>query len=111
MRSRAFALVLAVVCLSSACAVGADDMPAPARRVEAGRRLFTESGCHGCHTVGAMGTPIGPALTRVGAKWGLDEIERWLRDPSAQRPRAHMPKLELTEEQIRALGAYLSSLR
>ena len=51
------------------------------------------------------------ALTRVGAKWGLDEIERWLRDPSAQRPRAHMPKLELTEDQISALGAYLSSLR
>ncbi|OGK97210.1 MAG: hypothetical protein A3E31_17380 [Candidatus Rokubacteria bacterium RIFCSPHIGHO2_12_FULL_73_22] len=111
MTSRAFALTAAALCLGLVVAGVADDVPAPARRVEAGRRLFIESGCHGCHTVGAMGTPIGPDLARLGARWGLDEIERWLRDPSAQRPRAHMPKLELSEAQVRALGAYLSSLR
>ena len=38
-------------------------------------------------------------------------LTRWLRDPSAQRPSAHMPKLQLTEAEVQALAAYLGSLR
>jgi cytochrome c553 len=36
---------------------------------------------------------------------------RWLRDPAQQRPSAHMPALELSDQDIRALAAYLASLR
>jgi cytochrome c oxidase subunit II len=79
--------------------------------VEAGRKSFMESGCYGCHIVGKVGTPIGPDLSHVGAKYSKDYLQRWLRDPSAQRPSAHMPALELTDEQVRALANYLSSLR
>jgi mono/diheme cytochrome c family protein len=50
-------------------------------RAQDGRRMFMEQGCHGCHTVGKVGTPIGPD-----------------------------PKLELTEPQIAALAAFLASL-
>jgi cytochrome c oxidase subunit 2 len=79
--------------------------------VEQGRRYFMDSGCYGCHTVGKMGTPIGPDLSKVGTKYSHVYIERWLRDPSAQRPNAHMPALELTEQQVKSLAAFLSSLR
>jgi len=79
--------------------------------VEQGRRYFMDSGCYGCHTVGKMGTPIGPDLSKVGTKYSHVYIERWLRDPSAQRPSAHMPALELTEQQVKSLAAFLSSLR
>ena len=79
--------------------------------VEQGRRYFMDSGCYGCHTVGKMGTPIGPDLSKVGTKYSHAYIERWLRDPSAQRPNAHMPALELTEQQVKSLAAFLSSLR
>jgi cytochrome c oxidase subunit 2 len=79
--------------------------------VEQGRKYFMDSGCYGCHTVGKMGTPIGPNLSSVGAKYSRSYLERWLRDPSAQRPSAHMPTLELSEQQVQNLAAFLSSLR
>jgi cytochrome c oxidase subunit 2 len=74
-----------------------------------GERLFMAQGCYGCHTVGRVGTPIGPDLTRVGAKYPLAYFERWLRDPAAQRPSAHMPRLELSGEEIEALAAFLAA--
>jgi cytochrome c oxidase subunit II len=79
--------------------------------VDSGRQVFMKNGCHGCHTVGAMGTPIGPDLSKVGTRYDADYFVVWLRDPAQQRPRAHMPKLELTEEDIRTLAAYLASLK
>ena len=78
---------------------------------EQGKRYFMDSGCYGCHTVGKMGTPIGPDLSKVGTKFSYAYIERWLKDPSAQRPNAHMPALELSEQQVKSLAAFLSSLR
>ena len=79
--------------------------------VEAGKRYFMDNGCYGCHVVGKMGTPIGPELSRVGAKYSRAYLERWLKDPSAQRPSAHMPRLELSEQQTKALADFMSSLR
>lgn len=104
---RAASLTLAALCLAlagSAIALG------QSARVERGGKAFIDSGCYGCHMVGKLGTSIGPDLTRVGAKYPREYLERWLRDPLLQRPTAHMPKLELTEDQVRALAAYLSSL-
>jgi mono/diheme cytochrome c family protein len=79
--------------------------------IEHGKRLFVEQGCYGCHTVGNMGTPIGPDVSQVGSRYPLSYLSGWLRDPAMQKPTAHMPKLELTEDEIHALAAYLSSLR
>jgi len=79
------------------------------RPVEEGRRAFMRNGCHGCHTVPGLGTPIAPDLSRVGAKYRADYLARWLRDPSYLRPSAHMPAIELTEADIAALAAFLAS--
>ena len=46
-----------------------------------GRAVFMKNGCHGCHTIGKIGTPLGPDLSRVGFKYRAEYIERWLRDP------------------------------
>jgi cytochrome c oxidase subunit II len=99
----ALALVVAVAVLAASS--GAQS---PAGQ---GQQYFMDTGCYGCHTVGKMGTPIGPDLSRVGSKYSRAYLERWLRDPSAQRPSAHMPTLELTEEQVKAMAAFLSSLK
>jgi cytochrome c oxidase subunit II len=82
-------------------------------RAEQGRRAFVEQGCHGCHTVQSqrLGTPIGPDLSHIGAKYSETYLKDWLRDPAQQRPAAHMPKLELTESQIATIAAFLASLR
>jgi cytochrome c oxidase subunit 2 len=76
-----------------------------------GKQFFFDQGCYGCHMVGKMGTPIGPDLSQVGAKYPPSYLSEWLRDPSAQKPKAHMPKIALSEGEIRALTAFLSSLR
>ena len=98
-------LALAVTVVALVASSGAQEP------IEEGKRYFMDSGCYGCHVVGKMGTPIGTELTHVGAKYSRAYLERWLRDPSAQRPSAHMPTLELSEEQVKALAAFLSSLR
>ena len=82
----------------------------PQDRAEQGRREFMQQGCHGCHTVQRLGTPIGPDLSRIGAKYSESYLKAWLRDPAQQRPTAHMPKLELTDAQIAVLAAFLASL-
>ena len=78
---------------------------------EHGRQVFFSQGCYGCHRLGVAGTPIAHDLSHVGRKYTEVELTRWLRDPVSQKPNAHMPRLALTEDEIRALAAYLASLR
>jgi mono/diheme cytochrome c family protein len=100
------ALLVAVVLMAS-CVQAQDG----AGLVTRGQIIFRDQGCYGCHTVGKTGTPIATDLSRIGAKRDQDYLTRWLRDPSLQRPTAHMPKIQLSESEVEALGAYLGSLR
>jgi RNA polymerase-binding transcription factor DksA/cytochrome c2 len=99
-------VVAAVALLVSACVAHGQGEALAAR----GQTAFATNGCYGCHVVGKAGTPIGPELTHVGARYSADYLMRWLRDPALQRPSAHMPALELSDEDIRALAVYLASL-
>jgi len=76
-----------------------------------GKRLFTEQGCYGCHTIGKAGTPIANNLSQVGSKYTESYLGQWLSDPKQQKPRAHMPKIEMSEADARAIAAYLASLK
>ena len=104
------------VMVSVALLVGGLAVVAPSRAQDRaalatrGEMLFRAEGCYGCHIVGKFGTAIGPNLSHVGAKYSRDYLTRWLQDPAAVRPTAHMPKLELSPEQIDALATYLSTL-
>jgi len=107
-RSRVAGLVVAVaVLLLSAYATHGQGDALAAR----GQTAFATNGCYGCHIVGKAGTPIGPELTYVGARYSAPYLMRWLRDPALQRPSTHMPALELSDEDIEALAVYLASLR
>ena len=79
--------------------------------VAQGKRVFNDQGCYGCHTMGKSGTPIAPDLSTIGSKHSERYLRAWLKDPKEQKPRAHMPKLELSEGEARALAAYLASLK
>jgi mono/diheme cytochrome c family protein len=79
--------------------------------VEEGRTTFARVGCSNCHTLNGVGTPVAVDLSRVGAKHDIVYLERWLRDPREVRPSGHMPALELTDADIRALAAYLAAQR
>jgi cytochrome c oxidase subunit 2 len=100
------AISLAVI--GAGCAGATGDSALAAR----GRQLFLAQGCHGCHNVGAVGSrDVGADLSRIGARRSRSELERWLRDPAAQKPAAHMPRIAMTDPDVQALAAYLASLR
>lgn len=103
----AVAAIAGVALLLGAWAAHGQDDALGAR----GQSKFAANGCYGCHMVGKAGTPIGPDLSRVGTRYSPEYLTRWLRDPAMQRPSAHMPALELSDDDIRELTAYLTSLR
>ena len=78
---------------------------------EPGRQIFFAQGCYGCHRLGAAGTPIAYDLSHIGRKYTEPELQKWLRDPTSQKPTAHMPRLTLSDDEIRALAKYLASLK
>lgn len=88
----------------------------------AGRDTFLAKACISCHTIrgtAASGT-TGPDLTHVGSRRtiaaGLFETTRgslaaWIADPQTLKPGNNMPMVPLTSEELRAVSAYLASLK
>ena len=96
-----------------------------------GRRVFSSSTCVACHTIeGVSSGPLGPNLTLFGRRLTvgagalpntLENVEAWIRDPVAVKPGAQMPGAErpwgafpatgLSDAEIRAVAAYLTSLK
>jgi cytochrome c oxidase subunit 2 len=86
-----------------------------------GEQTFLGLACIGCHAVAgttAQGR-TGPNLTNFGnrdrfAGWYLENndenLRRWLKNPQAVKPGAKMPNLNLSDEQVDQLVAYLNSL-
>lgn len=67
--------------------------------------------CVACHSLGGRGGAVGPALDRVGDRLTSDYLTRWLHNPQSIKPATAMPRLPLSEPQIRELVAFLSQLR
>jgi len=80
--------------------------------VAVGKQLYeVKFQCQSCHTIGATGGYVGPNLNNAGNWLTPAWIEAWLRDPQALQPDAIEPKRNFTDEEIRALTAYLMTLR
>jgi mono/diheme cytochrome c family protein len=67
--------------------------------------------CQSCHTIGSSGGYVGPNLNNAGNWMTPAWIEAWLRDPQALVPGTLEPRRALTEDEIKALTAYLLTLR
>ncbi len=81
-------------------------------RLRMGARLFKEKACYGCHAVESVSDgKLGVELTEVGRKWGIDYLVESIVDPRANNFESLMPKMDLTEEEVKALTIYLKSLR
>jgi cytochrome c oxidase subunit 2 len=86
-----------------------------------GKAIFTRSACVGCHTIRGVSTSVlGPDLTTFGSRRTLaagilpntpETVAAWLKNPPALKPAAKMPALGLTDDQARAVAAYLLSLK
>ena len=87
----------------------------------AGRRVFERNACLNCHAVG--GTPangrFGPDLTHLmsretiasGAATNSQEnLRMWIKDPDAIKPGCLMPAMQLSDQEVDAVTAYLMTL-
>lgn len=74
-----------------------------------GADLFLAKGCVTCHYHGdvpkAINVSIGPVLTHYDSDEAYLRV--WLSDPSALKPETFMPNLDLSEDEIDALVAFL----
>ena len=97
-----------------------------------GRQIFLSRACIACHAIAgttAQGR-VGPDLTRFGTRQTVgagaapntaENVEQWIRDPQvlkagtlmpgAQTEAGGFPSTGLTDDEIRAVAAYLTSLR
>ncbi|HUR76519.1 MAG TPA: cytochrome c oxidase subunit II [Acidimicrobiales bacterium] len=102
-----------------------DDLAAESAEAS-GRDLFRTKGCGGCHAIdGYAAGKIGPNLshfmsrkTFAGAIFpnNVEELRAWLRNPPRQKPMMPnngmgMPNLNLAENEISDLIAFLETLR
>jgi cytochrome c oxidase subunit II len=89
--------------------------------VNAGRHLFETEACENCHTIagtGARGT-FGPDLTHLMSRATLASgampntrvnLRAWIENPNAFKPGVLMPAMQLSDQQVDELVAYLSTL-
>lgn len=112
--------------------------PEPGTLEAEGERLFFTGACIGCHAIRGVeyeadgqtrvaSGNVGPDLTHLASRkefagaifeLNAENLARWLEDPPAMKPMhpnadppIGMPDLGLTADEIRALVAYLLSLR
>lgn len=80
--------------------------------VSMGKQLYeVKYQCQSCHTIGSSGGYVGPNLNNAGNWLTAAWIEAWLRDPQALQPDTIEPRRSFTGDEIRALTAYLMTLR
>ena len=82
--------------------------------VEHGRQLFySKYACQSCHIANTKTDKgyIGPTLTQVGSRLNSAWIYAWLRNPQALRPGTPEPNQNLSDDDARALTAFLMSLK
>jgi len=96
-------------------AVDRDSMPLngyPQGQVELGNQLFYgKYACQGCHIVDTKTDKgyIGPTLTQVGSRLTAAWIFQWMKNPQALRPGTVEPNRAMSDEDARALTAFLIS--
>src|SRR5581483_4127060 len=80
--------------------------------ISTGKHLYeVKYWCQSCHTIGGTGSNVGPNLNNSG-NWLMPAwIEAWLRNPQVLQPDTIEPRRNFTDEEIRALTAYLMTLR
>ncbi len=81
-------------------------------QIELGKQLFYgKYSCQGCHIVDTKTDKgyIGPTLTQVGSRLTAAWVYQWMKNPQALRPGTSEPNRAMSNEDARALTAFLMS--
>jgi cytochrome c oxidase subunit 2 len=90
--------------------------------VSQGQRVFETTACINCHTVAGTvaNGRFGPDLTHLmsrdtiaagAAKNTPENLRQWILNPAAMKPGSLMPAMQLSNQDLDALTAYLETLR
>jgi len=89
-----------------------------------GSQTILKQACIGCHVINGLPGynvgKVGPSLTHIGSRKFIaagtlpntpQNLARWLRNPQEVKPGNKMPNLNLSEDTINQLVAYLETLK
>src|ERR1700674_4016155 len=89
--------------------------------VSSGRLIFQMTSCINCHTIAGTSAHgrFGPDLTHLMSRDTIasgvvpntpENLRRWIRNPDAIKPGSRMPAMNLNDQELDAVTAYLASL-
>jgi cytochrome c oxidase subunit 2 len=99
-----------------------EKQPAPAEASATdGRKVFESTACVNCHTVAGTNAKgkFGPDLTHLMSRATIasgaaentkENLRQWITDPDAIKPGCLMPAMQMSEQDVDAVTAYLMTL-
>ncbi len=76
-----------------------------------GKTIFEAQSCNACHGDNGIGTAAAPKLTGVVNKFDAQKLEALLKHPSAAMSKGGMTPTDLNGDDLKALIAYVESLK
>jgi len=77
----------------------------------AGKKVYEGESCDACHGENGIGTNAGPKLAGATAQKPADELSKMLRHPTAKMLAGEMKPVDVSDEDLKALVAYIKSLK
>jgi ubiquinol-cytochrome c reductase cytochrome b subunit len=96
--------------LSSATLVAANAALADPQAAK-GKTIFESQSCNACHGDNGVGTVAAPALVGISAKFSPNQLAQLFNHPTAKMTAGGMPPIDLPPDDMKALIAYVESLR
>jgi ubiquinol-cytochrome c reductase cytochrome b subunit len=76
-----------------------------------GKTIFEAQSCNACHGDGGVGTAAAPALVGIAAKVSPEQLAQLVKNPNAKMTAGGMPPIDLPPDDLKALIAYVESLK
>jgi len=77
----------------------------------AGKKIYEGESCDACHGENGVGTAVGPKLSGAIAQTSAEELAKLLRHPTAKMIEGEMKPVDVSDEDLKALVAYIKSLK
>ena len=77
----------------------------------AGKKVYDSESCDACHGENGVGTNAGPKLAGAIAQKSAEELSNVLRHPTAKMIEGEMKPVDVRDEDLKALVAYIKSLK
>jgi ubiquinol-cytochrome c reductase cytochrome b subunit len=77
----------------------------------AGKKVYEGESCDACHGENGIGTNAGPKLAGATAQKTAEELSKLLRHPTAKMLAGEMKPVEVSDDDLKALVAYIKSLK